>query len=475
MSQAPPSQSEVAASSPTTLRLAAGEKYRAGRLRRLVLGEDYRALWTAPIDVAPLDLRAEGGGLHPIQRGGSMQTNSLRFDGADGREYVFRPLEKDFTKGLPPDLRETLISDIAQDQVSGYHPASTLVAAALLDATGLHHPRPRLVVMPNDELLGEFRREFAGVVGTFEERPARDFDATDTQGGAVDVISSEKLFGRMRRTRPDRVDTRAYLSARLFDVLVGDRDRHRDQWRWGKFADGRNAVWEPIPRDRDMPFAKFEGLGPWMVRGFAPQLVTFEEQYPAMVWLNWNGREIDRRLLAGIERATWDSAARELQAQLTDSVLHAAIAAMPEPYVRINGDRLLRELVARRALLPRAADEFYSLLARNVNLSATDGNDIAEVTREADGSVTVALYAIGNERERTPDAQPFVQRRFHPGETHEVRIFLNGGNDRAVIRGRAPVRFSCASSAAMETTYSRIGLRTATRRCCCMMKPDTMR
>ncbi len=435
LSQAPPTSPEGSGRSPSTLRLAAGPRYKAGRLRTLVLGEDYRALWTAPIDVEVLDLRREGGGLTPTKRGGSMQTNSLRFSGADGREYVFRPLEKDFTKGLPPDLRETLISEIAQDQVSGYHPASTLVVSSLLDATGLHHPRPRLMVMPNDSLLDEFRGEFTGVVGTFEERPTQDFDAIDGAGGAVDVISSEKLFARLREPRPARVDADAYLSARLFDVFVGDRDRHRDQWRWGKFAKGRDVVWEPIPRDRDMPFAKFEGLGPWLVRGFAPQLVSFGEEYPAMVWLNWNGREIDRRLLGGFERSAWDSSARILQSQLTDSVLRAAIAAMPEPYARINGDRLMRELVARRARLTRAADEFYSILSREVNLSATDGNDLAEVTREKGGAVIVALYALGKNGEREPGARPIAQRRFFPGETHEVRLHLLGGNDRVVVDG----------------------------------------
>lgn len=435
LAQAPPGTTESSGAPSTTVRLSAGARYRAGRLHRLVLGEDYRALWTTPIDVSVLDLRREGGGLTPTIRGGSMQTNSLRFDGADGREYVFRPLEKDFTKGLPPDLRQTLISDIAQDQVSGYHPASTLIVASLLDATGLHHPRPRLMVMPNDTMLGEFRSDFAGVIGTFEERPSRDFDATDGAGGAIDVISSEKLFQRMRNKRPARINAEAYLSARLFDVFVGDRDRHRDQWRWGRFSEGRDAPWEPIPRDRDMPFARFEGLGPWMVRGFVPQLVSFGDEYPAMVWLNWNGREIDRRLLGGFERAAWESAARALQAQLTDSVLRASIAAMPEPYARINGERLLREMRTRRASLPRAADEFYALLAREVNLSATDGDDVADVVRAPDGSVLVTMHANGGANVAADGAQPLIQRRFLPGETHEVRLQLFDGNDRVVLRG----------------------------------------
>src|SRR5262245_25799472 len=65
-----------------------GAKYKAGQLKELILGKDYRALWTTPIEVAVLDLQRTAGGLKPTQRGGSMQTNSLRFQGGDGREYV---------------------------------------------------------------------------------------------------------------------------------------------------------------------------------------------------------------------------------------------------------------------------------------------------------------------------------------------------------------------------------------------------
>ncbi|MBC7895258.1 MAG: hypothetical protein H7066_07580, partial [Cytophagaceae bacterium] len=412
--------------------LTPGAKYKAGTLKRLVLGQDYRALWTTPIEVNVIDLRRTAGGLTPTQRGGSMQTNSLRFTGGDGREYVFRPSEKDFTKGLPEELRETIVRDVAQDQVAGYHPAAAVVVSGLLDATGLRHPRPQLVVLPDDALLGEFRAEFAGVLGTFEERPARDFDESAETLGATDVISSERLFERLRRSSTNQVDTRAYLAARLFDVLVGDRDRHRDQWRWGRFSTRRGALWEPIPRDRDMPFARFEGLGPWVIRGFVPQLISFGEDYPSMVWLNWNAREIDRRLLSGLDMAVWDTVALNLQLQLNDDVLRSSIGQMPPAWVAIDGQRLFDALVARRALLPEAAREFYRVLASEVNLEATDDADVVDVSREADGATVVSIASSDSSGR---PGRPWLQRRFVKGETREVRLFLQGGNDVVNIHG----------------------------------------
>ncbi len=424
----------ASASQPAMVVVTAGPQYRAGWLHELLLGADYRALWTTPIEVELLDLRVVAGGLRPTQRGGSAQTTSLRFAGTDGREYVFRPSEKDFTRGFPAELRETLVRDIAQDQVSGYHPAAAVVVARLLDATGLHHPRPRLVVMPNDSLLGEYRAEFAGVLGTFEERPETDFDGTPDSPGATSVISSERLFARMRSNYENVVDARGFLAARLFDILVGDRDRHRDQWRWGRFSLSPRAPWEPIPRDRDMPFSRFEGLGPWLVRGAVPQTVTFGRRYPDMVWLNWNAREIDRLLLVGLERPAWDSAAQVVQAQITDAVIDSAIAEMPPAFARLDGPRLRRDLISRREQLPEAAREFYRVLAREVDFRATDDPDLAEITRSNDGSVRVAISPLGSLGTR---ATPYLQRRFAPADTREVRVFLNGGDDHVIVRGAA--------------------------------------
>ena len=409
-----------------------GAQYRAGWLRRILLGEDYRALWTTPIEVELLDLKTEVGGLTPTRVGGSMQTSSLHFRGNDSLEYVFRGSEKDFTRALPEELRETLIGDLVQDQISGYHPAAALVVARLLDETGIHHASPRLVVMPDDALLGEFRSAFAGVLGTLEVRPRKAFDES------TDLISSENLFKRMRESSNNRVEASAFLSARLFDILVGDRDRHREQWLWARFSNEQHALWEPIPRDRDMPFARMEGIGPWLLRRVSPQLVAFGSRYPDMVWLNWNAREIDRRLLAGLERSAWDSATRTLQAQITDAVIDRAIGGMPREFARLSGTRLRDELIQRRSGLTAAADAFYRVLATHVDVRGTDNNDRVEIMRSEDGSVLVSLSSDGAPRDRRPENgqnATYFERRFQPADTREVRVFLHGGADRVVVRG----------------------------------------
>jgi hypothetical protein len=135
----------------------AGAHYRAGAVHRFVLGRDYRDLWTLPAQVDILDLATFAGGLTPVRRVGAGQSRNLALRGADGRAYTFRALEKDATRRLREDLRDTIAGDIAQDQVAALHPAADAVAAALLEAAGVLHVESRLVVLPDDARLGEFR------------------------------------------------------------------------------------------------------------------------------------------------------------------------------------------------------------------------------------------------------------------------------------------------------------------------------
>ncbi len=165
--------------------MVAGEIYAAGALKKLIFGNAYRDIWTLPIEVELLDLGEEAGGLEPVRRVGGLQTAGLALSGADGRSYMFRGVAKDPTQILPDELQETPIADIAQDQISASFPAGSLMAAPLARAAGVLQPLPRLVVMPDDARLGEFREEFSGLLGTIEEFPTAaaeggTFGATDT-------------------------------------------------------------------------------------------------------------------------------------------------------------------------------------------------------------------------------------------------------------------------------------------------------
>src|ERR1041385_4380023 len=299
--------------------VVAGAHYSAGAFHRFFFGSRYRALWTTPIRVPVLDLQHFAGGLKPIERGGGQQTKSLRLAGADGRTYQFRSIDKDPTTILPPELKETFAADILRDQISSAHPAGAVVVAPLLETVGVLHTNPIIVQMPNDPALGEFRPVFGGLLGLIEERPKALADEETTIGGASRIVRTSELFKRLDDEPAVRVDDHAFLLARLTDVFMGDWDRHDDQWRWALVDSGGPARWLPIPLDRDQVFVRFDGLLLSFARRTAPQLLNFGAEYGDITGATWNGRDLDRRFLTGLERSVWDSVAHGLKSRPTDA------------------------------------------------------------------------------------------------------------------------------------------------------------
>ena len=377
-----------------TVEVTAGAHYKAGGLHRFFLGDDYRDLWTMPIRVEVLDLRAYAGGLKPAFRVGGQETKGLAMKGADGRDYTFRGIDKDPSGVLPADLQGTIAERIVQDQISSGQPAAPVIVAPLLEAAGVLHVTPRIVVMPDDPALGEFRPTFAGLVGLIEEYPQPATKDHAGFAGSTEIINGTEMLKRLRESPRTRADTRAFLRARLMDLFIGDWDRHLKQWRWARIPG--QALWQPIPEDRDQAFSRFEGLVLTMARPRQPRFIDFGPEYPNLVGLTFNGWDQDRRLLAELEKPVWDEMAAALK--------------------------------ARRDNLPAEAARFYRLLAREAYVEGTDQAEAAQVRRLEGGDVEVILSPDGG-------GEPFFRRRFHPSETREVRIDLRGGNDRVTVTG----------------------------------------
>jgi hypothetical protein len=411
--------------------VAAGERYAASGLRRWLMGSRYRDLWTTPVRVPVLDLSSFAGGLAPLRRGGNVQTMALRFKGADGREYNFRSVDKELTPALPEYARETLLDDLRQDLTRAQHPAGPLVATALLDAAGVLNPGPRLVVMPDDPALGEFRADYAGLLGTIEVHADEGEDDAPLFAGSPKVSDTEDLLEDLRSGAEHRLDARGYLRVRLIDMLLGDWDRHEGQWRWARYDSAGAHRWVPVPEDRDYAFVDHDGVLPALARTRLPRLVRFGERYPSVLGLTANSLDQDRAFLAPLPRAVWDSVVAEVRTALPDRVIDQAMLRMPAEYRPRDADGLARTLRIRRDRLTDAADAFYRLVAQAPEVHATDRADHAEAEHLPDGRLRLRVRSALE----SGASIPAYERVFNPAETQEVRLHLHGGADTAEVRG----------------------------------------
>jgi len=415
--------------------VAAGPHYAAGWLKRFLLGTDYRSAWATPIPVPVLDLATVGGGLTVLSVGGGLQTKSMWFTGADGHTYAFRSVDK-MASSLPETLRGTLLENLALDQTKSLYPGAALLAARLARAAGVLEAAPVLVYLPDDPALGPYRAEFRNTLGTLARRTIVPPSAP-AFAGAVEIIGTGELLARMAADPDHRVDAAGFLRARLFDVWIGDRDRHRGQWRWARFDDTRPTRWTPIAEDRDFAFSRFDGLLFAVARRAtvqspafeAGELLKFGPRYQSVVGSTWGGRELDRRFLPGLEPALWDSVTRDLQARLTDSVIDEALGILPVEYQVAPGAPIAAALRERREGLAAFARAFRRLLAAEVAVHASDTADLVTAIWNADGSLALRLAP------RARPSAPYYDRLFRVGETREVRIYLHEGSDSVIVRG----------------------------------------
>jgi hypothetical protein len=410
---------------PKTRVVVPGPEYDAGRCHRLLLGTGYRKLWVTPIEVEVLGLETFSGGLVAKKKGGGKQTRSLRLEGADGREWKFRSLDKDPAAVLPEGLRDTWVKEVVQDEISSELPGACLVVNPLSEAAGILHVDCRLVVLPDDPRLGEFRAEFADMVGTLEERPRTELPVTPGFESFTTIGNTDEMEKAVGGDRGERVDSRAYLRARLFDVLIGDYDRHELQWDWARERDA--SRWVPYPHDRDQAFVKFDGLFMDVSRLGVPRLVKFEEKYPSVIALTYTARFTDRRFLADLDWPAWQDILQDLLHRLDDEAIDDAVRALPPPHYRLVGADLAARLKSRRDRLPQFARRFYEMHSREAEVHGTEEPDTAQLLHQADGSVDVVMAGSSG---------PYFRRTFRAPETQEIRVFLKGGDDRAISEGR---------------------------------------
>ena len=407
--------------------------YDAGAVHRFFLGSLHRNLWSIPIQAVELDLAGYAGGLTPTRRGGGLQTRSLRFDSGEGPVYTFRSIEKDATRNLDPQLQNSLAATVLQDQIGALFPLSAMVVAPLLEAADVLHATPELVVLPDSPRLGEFREDYAGLVGWIEVRPDEGPDGEPAFAGADRVTSTPTFLERLEEEPKHQVDAEAFLRARLMDLYVGDWDRHPDQWRWAAFEESDDVTrWYPIPRDRDWALNNINGVFWSLVRRTIPQYVSFGPEYVSVFGTVWNGRALDRQLLSELTWSDWTRTVQHLQGALSDRVIEDAVSVLPAGF-EDTAEEVATALRARRDGLLAAAREYYDMTAERVDVFTTDEPEFAHIERAPDGSVRLRVTEL--RRGRVLDDAPFFDRTFSPEETAGIRLYLRGARDSVVVEG----------------------------------------
>jgi hypothetical protein len=409
-----------------TVRIAIAPEYNdVTSLHRTFLGENYRKLWATPVNVRVLNINKERGGLKIIKLGGGNQTRSIRFADPKGKEWVLRTIQKYPDRALPESLKPTIARDIIQDQVSTGHPFAALVVPPLARALQLAHSNPEIVYVGDDPGLQEYRKDFANAVYLFEERAPLEFEDTD---------NTLKVQEKLQEDNDHVSDQRITLRARLLDFILGDWDRHEDNWRWAKEKKSGVTVYRAIPRDRDKVFYKTSGVFPWVLshQWLKANLQPYSEDIRDIEVWNYNARFFDRYFLNGLSEAEWRGEISYVQKTITPELVQQAINLMPEEITRENGQELSTALNGRVRNLEKLALDYYRFLAKTVEIPASDKREYFHIDHRANGDIDLTVLNI---KKDSTTGRTIYHRLFKNKETSELRLYGFAADDVFDVTG----------------------------------------
>ncbi|WP_339650837.1 metallophosphoesterase [uncultured Maribacter sp.] len=419
-----------------------------------VWGERYRKYYGTEVKVPTVNLDTLMGGLVPVKKGGGHQSKSLRLQGEDGREYVMRALKKSAELYLQSmafqdqyvldDLKETYTQELLQDFYTGSHPYGPFTTGVLSDAVGIYHTNPVLYYVPKQPALKQYNDSFGDELYMIEEHTGDGHGDLASFGYTNELKSTDGMLEDLRDDEKYEVDKDLYLRSRLFDMVLGDWDRHVDQWRWAEFKDKEKGkiVYRPIPRDRDQVYSK---MGDGALMNIATRIIPglrlmegFNEEIRSVKGFNSSPMTyvLDLTLLGETEKSQWLAQAKYLQENLTVNTIDRAFKAFPEEVRDETVVEIKNILLARLSHIQETAEEYYKILNKYAVVAGTDKDDWFEINRFDDKETEVKVYRnIDGKKDKL-----FFYKVFTKEDTKEIWVF--GLDDDDIFEVNNPLNYN---------------------------------
>lgn len=411
------------------------EKVERSAFFRKFWGERYRKYYGTKVTVPTVDLDTLFGGLVPVRRGGGNQTKSVRLIDKDGKQYVMRVVRKEAEQYLQGaafkdqyiigDFKDTYTEDLLEDFYTGAHPYAPLAIATLSDAVDIYHANPQLFYIPKQKALKEFNNDFGDELYLVEEHVSRGHKDLKSFGKPDNIRSTYSFFRKIRSDEKYKIDTDMYIRARLFDMVLGDWDRHMDQWRWAEFKDKKTGevLFKPIPRDRDQVFSN---MGDGIFMNIATRIIPplklmegFNGDIRNVKTFNTNPFPLDMTLLNSAVKEQWEQQVAFLQENLTGEVIDRALNNLPEEVQDATLEKIKGILLSRLENLPKIAEDYYKALNKYVIITGTDKDDWFVIETLAEGKVHVKAFRnIKGEKKKL-----FFDKVFNKNITKEIWIY----------------------------------------------------
>jgi hypothetical protein len=424
---------------------------------KFLWGEHYREIYSKKIEVPVLYIDSLNTTLEPLKEGGGQQSRSIRFIDADEHEFTLRALRKSPVRYLQADLSpENYIGDMADNTIaeriiSDFYTTSHPYAKFALDkfagALDLPHIQPKIFFLPKQTALRMHNDEYGDALYEMQAHAGDENKEFEQFGNPDDILSTHDLLEELREEKDAYVDEKAYLKARLLDMLVGDWDRHQDQFRWAEYEEDGGKRYVPIPRDRDHAFSKYDGPVISALKLSIPllrKMQSYGEDIQNIKWFNWSGYPLDLQILYKTDWAEWEEQVKVVQNTISDELIELAFNDLPEEAQDQSIDEIKEKLRGRRANLMEIAEAYFDRMREFVMITGTEDDDRFEIVRQENGK-TFIIQKSENEE--------VFRHTYDYKETRDIWIYGLDGEDEFVVSGKgdALIRIRILGGAGHDT------------------------
>jgi len=409
-------------------------------------GNHYRQLYYKKYNFPVVDLDTLFGGLKTIKLGGGNQSVSLRLEDSGGNEYVMRRMRKSATQFIQVKafqenymkdrLGNTVAERFIMDFYTTSYPFAAILTGGLSDIVGVYHTNPQFYYVPKQRALGNYNDYLGNDLYLIEERVSKGFKLQTSFGNADDIVSTDEVIDKITKDEKYTINHQQYIKTRLFDMWLGDWDRHEDQYRWAQYnnLDG-TITFAPIPRDRDQAFPKFDGFSTVAATRLIPSLrlmQSFDDDIRNVNNFNQIIYKVDKILINKSSLNEWLEQAKFLQEHLTDDAIEKAISDFPNQFKNKNFEEIVTHLKNRRQHFSKWAETYYTTINKNVILQGTDKDDLFEITRLENGFTQVKIIRIKNTIDNKDE---MFDKIFDPKITTEIWLYGLDDKDQFLVSG----------------------------------------
>jgi hypothetical protein len=437
-----PSNLPIKFASTTTTSIYSSEMTQKSIFHKFLFGQHYRKYYSRPIEAKTATLDTLFGGVRPTREGGGHQSKSLRLVDSNGKEYVMRALKKSTSRFLQSvvfkdqyvlnQFDDTYAEGFLFDFYTTSHPYTPLTVGNLADKIGVAHTNPLLYYIPKESILKGFNYNFGDELYLVEEQLTGNQKDTKSFRKPLDIISTDDVMKNLHKDEKYSIDEPEYIKARLFDMLIGDWDRHSDQWRWGEYKENGKIIYKPIPRDRDQAFTKYDGTLLWLLMNMPAlrHMQSFKEDIRNVKWLNREPYPQDIAFLKTADENEWITQAKYIQEHLSDADIDAAFINLPKEVQDETIEDIKRKIKLRKTKLQNYAKEYYRVLQKTVLIVGTDKKDKFVITRASKNGTEIAIYRLKKESDEL-----LYTKKFTSNETKNIWVYGLDDDDVFEVKG----------------------------------------